>query len=109
MAVGAAGGPRIITQVLWALLRTIDDGSSAAEALTAPRLHHQWAPDKLFVEQGYDAARIAGLRALGHEIEVTTTAGVSQAVARDSDGARLIGVHDPRVPGAARGWDADAR
>lgn len=105
MAVGAAGGPKIITQVLWALLRTLDDHEDLAQSLEEPRLHHQWSPDVLFVERGYDMERLQYLESLGHEIRWMDAAGVSQGVARDPATGGLVGVHDPRVPGAARGWD----
>ena len=51
MTLGAAGGPTIITQVVQALINVIDLGMSPQEAVAAPRIHHQWLPDKLFVEQ----------------------------------------------------------
>lgn len=109
MAVGAAGGPKIITQVLWALLRTLEDGDDIAIALKEPRLHHQWSPDVLFVERGYDNEQALRLGSWGHDWQWMEGAGVSQAVARDQRSGGLIGVHDPRVPGAARGWDSDNR
>ena len=50
LAVGAAGGPTIITQTLLAMVHTLDYGLSLKEALAQPRFHHQWKPDILFVE-----------------------------------------------------------
>jgi gamma-glutamyltranspeptidase/glutathione hydrolase len=50
MVVGSPGGPRIITATLETILNVIDYGMNAQEAVDAPRLHHQWLPDVLFVE-----------------------------------------------------------
>jgi gamma-glutamyltranspeptidase/glutathione hydrolase len=97
LTVGAAGGPTIITQVVLALLRTLDYGQSLAEAVAGPRYHHQWLPDQVLVEQTLSAEWIQGLRNMGHRIEQVDQSGVTQAIGR-KDG-KLIGVHDPRVPG----------
>jgi gamma-glutamyltranspeptidase/glutathione hydrolase len=50
MVLGSPGGPRIITATLETILNMIDYGMNAQEAVDAPRLHHQWLPDVLFVE-----------------------------------------------------------
>ncbi|HRF02110.1 MAG TPA: gamma-glutamyltransferase, partial [Pirellulaceae bacterium] len=105
LAIGAAGGPKIITQVLWGLIGTIDRQLDPAEALAEPRLHHQWSPDRLAIERGYDPELAAALERRGHRIEWSRSAGVSQAVAWDPAENVLIGVRDPRVPGDARGWN----
>ncbi|HYJ92921.1 MAG TPA: gamma-glutamyltransferase [Pyrinomonadaceae bacterium] len=49
-AVGAAGGPRIISAVLQTIINVIDHDMSIQQALDAPRIHHQWMPDELVVE-----------------------------------------------------------
>ena len=50
LAVGAAGGPTIITQTLLAMVHTLDYGLSLKEALAQTRFHHQWKPDTLRIE-----------------------------------------------------------
>jgi len=97
LTVGAAGGPKIITQVVLTLLRTLDYGQSLSEAIAGPRFHHQWLPDLVSVEQGMPAKWVHGMRQRGHRIELVDQAGVTQAVGLE--GGRLVGVHDPRVPG----------
>ncbi len=101
--VGAAGGPKIITQSLLAIIRHLDYGMPLDEALAAPRFHHQWSPPTLFLEKGYDELEKARLESLGHATETSKSAGVSQAVGLTDDGM-LIGVHDPRVLGKAGGF-----
>jgi gamma-glutamyltranspeptidase/glutathione hydrolase len=50
MVIGSPGGSRIITIVLEALMNVIDYGLDPQEAVDAPRFHHQWLPDEVFVE-----------------------------------------------------------
>src|SRR5207344_3327419 len=52
MTVGAPGGSRIISAVLQVILNVIDFEMNAQDAVDAPRFHHQWAPDKLYLERG---------------------------------------------------------
>ena len=106
MTVGAAGGPKIITQVLLAIVRKIDLGYSLADAVGAPRWHHQWSPDRLYVEKGTADDVIAALQAKGHQVVVSSSAGVCQAIAWDAVSKKFVGVHDPRVPGAVGGSDS---
>ena len=98
LTVGAAGGPKIITQVVHALVRSLDFDKSLADAIAGPRYHHQWLPDQVTVERGFPQQLVQGLRDRGHQIKQIGHSGVSQAIRLNADG-RLIGVHDPRVPG----------
>lgn len=102
MTVGGAGGPKIITEVLLAIVRYLDGGLSVDQAISQPRLHHQWRPDKLFVERAIDADLMEALSRRGHEIEVLERAGVAQAIVQLPAG-EFVGVSDPRVPGKAAG------
>jgi gamma-glutamyltranspeptidase/glutathione hydrolase len=102
LTVGAAGGPRIITQVLLAVLRTIDLKLSLPEALAAPRFHHQWRPNLVSYERDLDSNVVEGLRSLGHNVEDDGTIARAQGVALESDG-KFIGVADPRAGGKAAG------
>ena len=54
MTIGAAGGPKIITQVLLGIIRHIDYGEPIDEAVGAKRFHHQWRPNRLMIERGHD-------------------------------------------------------
>ena len=98
--VGAAGGPKIITQVVLALIRTLDLEQDLASAIAAPRIHHQWRPNSVLIEEAMSRSIVDGLQRLGHEVEMISHSGVTQGIARNPDG-ELIGVHDPRVPGQA--------
>ena len=67
MVVGTPGGPTIITQVYHVITNVIDHGMSLADAVAAPRLHHQALPDRVLLEEGgFPPAVVAGLEAMGH-------------------------------------------
>lgn len=103
LTLGGAGGPKIITGVVLTILRRIDLQWSLSECVAHPRWHHQWRPDKLFVEAAFPDRLRKELQQRGHAVEVPDHSGVVQAICRLPDG-RFLGVHDPRVPGLAAGW-----
>jgi gamma-glutamyltranspeptidase/glutathione hydrolase len=102
LTVGAAGGPKIITQVVLAILRQIDLEQSLADAVDRPRIHHQWRPNVVTYEKGLDESVIDGLRTRGHKLDEVTGAGRTQAIAA-TDNGKLIGTSDPRGYGKALG------
>ncbi len=103
MTLGAAGGPKIITQALLAIVRRIDLGMDLAQAVGSKRFHHQWSPDRLLIEHGFDATVAERLRKMGHETSSSRGVGITQAIVFDPDQGMFLGVHDPRTDGAARG------
>jgi len=104
IALGAAGGPRIISQVVLELVNMLDLNLDPAEALARPRIHHQWLPDELVVENSLPTALVEALKGKGHKVSAQTGMGVSQIVARSRDGSGFIGAADPRAGGNAAGW-----
>jgi gamma-glutamyltranspeptidase/glutathione hydrolase len=70
LVTGSPGGSRIITAVLQILLNVIDFRMGVAEAVAAPRIHHQWLPDQLIIEPGLPAATLQALAARGHNVFV---------------------------------------
>jgi gamma-glutamyltranspeptidase/glutathione hydrolase len=104
MTVGAAGAPRIITQVLSAIVNRIDLKLDIGQALAAPRFHHQWSPDELVVEKSMPAEVIAGLKAKGHVIKLTDDIAVANGISYTFDGKQLTGASEPRGQGKAAGF-----
>ncbi|MBK8907529.1 MAG: gamma-glutamyltransferase [Rhodospirillales bacterium] len=98
VATGSPGGSRIITTVLQVLMNVIDHDMNIAAAQAAPRVHHQWLPDELRVEDGLGPDTVALLAAKGHTIAVKDAMGSAQSVMRLGD--RVAGASDPRRPGA---------
>ena len=96
-AIGSPDGSRIITAVLQVVLNLIDHGMNLAEATAAPRMHHQWQPDRIWLEEGISADTVDLLRRLGHTVETRRAFGAVQSVASAADGFR--GMTDPRRPG----------
>ena len=99
---GAAGGPKIITAVLQALVRAIDLGQSIDTAIASPRIHHQWSPDKLAYEEALAPHVSQALQQTGHTLDRGKTLAVAQGIERLASG-QLVAASDPRVPSAAAG------
>jgi gamma-glutamyltranspeptidase/glutathione hydrolase len=68
---GSPGGARIITTVANILLSTTEGGLNIQQAVDAPRFHHQYLPDKLYLEPGFSPEVVTGLRAMGYEVTIT--------------------------------------
>ena len=104
IALGAAGGPKIISAVLQEIVDMIDLGLTPAQAVAAPRIHQQWSPDELYVEKKFPAAQKQALAQRGHKLTELPAVAVSQIVARSPDGKSFTGAADPRAGGTAEGW-----
>jgi gamma-glutamyltranspeptidase/glutathione hydrolase len=102
LVVGAPGGATIITTVFQVVSNVVDYGMTLADAVAAPRVHHQHLPDRLDVEPGgLPAAVVRELEERGHAVhERPESWGDVQAVVALQDG-RLAGVSDPRRGGTA--------
>ena len=99
---GTPGGPTIINTVLEVLVNLIDFKMNVADAVDAPRFHHQWKPDQLQVERSFSPDTLAQLRSMGHTVEVVPQQGQVAAIVLE-DGW-LQGAADPRTEGTARGY-----
>ena len=99
LIIGASGGVRIITSLLQIIVNVVDYGMGIREATAQPRIHHQWMPDKLFVEE-MDKDIMEGLKAKGHKIDIEERPiSIAHSIGIDGEG-RLTGAPDPRGPGA---------
>lgn len=103
LVVGSPGGPTIISSVLETILHVVDDGFTLQEAVDAPRVHHQWQPDLLYVEERSLPDDVtAALRARGHLLKAREPIGDVCAIGTDAQG-RYTGAADPRGAGSALG------
>lgn len=103
LVVGARGGPRIVTSVTQTILNVIDHGMSLADAVNAPRLHHQALPDSLRVERdGFMPATLDSLRALGYGVSPGGNIGSVNAILRTPSG--WVAYSDPRSGGRPVAW-----
>lgn len=105
LVVGSPGGSKIITGVLQTLLNVIDFKLPLFEAIAHGRIHHQWLPDKLFLEKNALPITTQNhLQTMGHNVTYSdSTFGDIQAIHIQDDGT-LIGVSDPRNEGRPMGY-----
>ncbi len=104
-ALGARGGPRIITAVLETVINVIDHDMDIQQAIDTPRIHHQWFPDELVYEPyGMSSDTLKALEILGHKFaEKPSYIASATGIMIDEKGVRL-GAIDSRSDGEAIGY-----
>jgi gamma-glutamyltranspeptidase/glutathione hydrolase len=104
-ALGARGGPRIISAVMESVINVIDHDMDIQQAIDAPRVHHQWLPDELIFEPyGMSPDTKKALEKLGHKFSARPGYIASATgIMIDSKGVRL-GAVDARADGEAIGY-----
>lgn len=108
MLIGSPGGSRIITITLEAIVNVVDHGMNIQEAIDAPRIHHQWLPDTVYVEPfglSPDTERL--LAGMGYHLDLSDTTwgqaagilvgGKSLGEIEKGGGARYNGAIDSRA------------
>jgi gamma-glutamyltranspeptidase/glutathione hydrolase len=99
--VGSPGGRTIINTVLQVILNQIDFNMGIEEAVKAPRFHHQWLPDVLFIEgNGVPLSTESALEAMGYHVQMRGEQGTAHSIWIDPRTGGRHGAADPR--------DADA-
>ena len=99
LVTGTPGGSRIISMVTQVIIDMVDFNMNPAEAVAAPRMHHQWLPDVLRVEQGVSPDTASLLETMGHDVKTSYASGSVQSIMITPEGL-LAGASDPRRPGA---------
>ena len=99
LVTGAPGGSRIITTVLQIVVNTIDGHMSLGDAVSAPRVHHQWSPDEVVVEPTFPPDKVRALTALGHKVRFGPLFGSAHSIAIAPE--TIFGAADLRARGAA--------
>jgi gamma-glutamyltranspeptidase/glutathione hydrolase len=97
LVTGSPGGSRIISAVLQIVVDVLDYHMDVAAAVAAPRLHHQWIPDRVRVEHGFPTDVIDGLKAMGHTVIEPLGQTSANTIAVTPEG--LLGAPDPRTRG----------
>jgi gamma-glutamyltranspeptidase/glutathione hydrolase len=108
MALGGSMGTRIISSVFQVLLNRIEFGFDAERAVMAPRFHHQWQPDTLFLEPEFPRDVRSRLEALGHTLREATMIGAVQLSLYDPASCYFWGGADGRRDSAAAGANIGA-
>ncbi len=118
MVIGSPGGARIITITLEAIINVIDHGMGIQEAIDAPRIHHQWLPDTVYMEPfALSSDTLKLLTEMGHDVRIDANwpvwgqaagilvGGKNLAEIEKGGGARYNGAMDSRAAsGAAQGY-----
>lgn len=95
LVTGSPGGSRIITTTLQVVMNVIDHGMNIQSAVSAPRIHDQWLPDEIRIEDGISPDTIALLEAMGHTVSQQEAMGAAQSILIEDDGT-FTGGADPR-------------
>lgn len=101
LAVGASGGPKIITATLQVLLNSVRFGLDPQTAVDSARQHHQWLPNELMLEPELWERTRKELEGRGHTVVRRGALGVSQLTTRQGD--KLRAASDPRKGGKGAG------
>lgn len=104
-ALGARGGPRIISAVMQSVINVIDHDMDIEDAINAPRIHHQWLPDELMYEPiGFSPDTLDILSGYGHRfVEKPGYIASATGIMVDAKGVWL-GAIDSRSDGLAVGY-----
>jgi len=96
LVTGSPGGSRIISTTLQVIMNVIDHKMNIQTAVNSPRMHHQWWPDEIRIEQGISPDTIALLTKMGHKVIQKSAMGGSQSILINQENGSLYGAADPR-------------
>ena len=104
LVLGSPGGPRIMTTVANILMGVVDYGMDIEQSVNAPRFHHQWMPDVIFMEPGIspDTQKILGR--MGHKMMTEDHWSDGECIAIDLKSGERLGASDGRNNGKAVGY-----
>ncbi|MFB9864050.1 gamma-glutamyltransferase [Rufibacter immobilis] len=104
MIVGTPGGSTIITSVFQTILNVIDHGMGMQQAVSAPRFHHQWLPDRIEPEAAALSEQVRSeLQSRGHKIQNRGNYGAVEGILKRPNGTWEGGA-DPRGDDTALGY-----
>jgi gamma-glutamyltranspeptidase/glutathione hydrolase len=104
LVAGSPGGSRIITTTLQVIMNVIDHHLNVQAAVNAPRIHHQWLPDEIRIEEGISLDTIRLLEAMGHTVNEKSSMGAIQSIMIAEDGTMFGGADPRRSTSAAMGF-----
>ena len=96
LAIGGSGGPRIPTAIVQTILGMYGNGLALSQAASLPRVHHQYRPTQLDVEDSVDASHQEALERLGFDVVQFPRLGILAAAQYDVNAKTLMALLDPR-------------
>jgi gamma-glutamyltranspeptidase/glutathione hydrolase len=99
--IGSVGGPRIISSVAMMIVNLIDYGMDVQAAIDAPRIHMQWKPELLYLEEETTIDVVKVLRSMDWEVKKEGRWSISQGVTVDWEKGLFYGGADARGVGSA--------
>ncbi|MDQ6889660.1 MAG: gamma-glutamyltransferase, partial [Bacteroidota bacterium] len=103
IVVGTPGGTTIPTSVYQTLVDIIDFKMTPDEAVNKPKFHHQWLPDEIFVEKGFDKTLVSQLEQIGYKVSARDAIGRTDVIMVMPDKS-IHAVGDHRGDDAAVGY-----
>jgi gamma-glutamyltranspeptidase/glutathione hydrolase len=99
LVLGTPGGPTIFTTVFQVIVNRVDFGFPLAEAVSAPRFHHQWPPllkgsDPIFIEKAFAPEIASALEGMGYSFQPRGRIGDVHAI--ELVDGKAFGASDPR-------------
>ncbi len=85
-------------------MNAIDHQLNPQAAVNAPRIHHQWLPDEIRIEQGISPDIVRLLRSMGHRVNQKKSMGASQTIMIGEDGTLFGGADPRRSTSSAKGF-----
>jgi gamma-glutamyltranspeptidase / glutathione hydrolase len=98
LVTGSPGGSRIITVVLQIVVNAIDHRMGIADAVHAPRIHHQWVPDQVVIERHMPKSLVQALDGRGHKTVLRPLLTSANSIMVTPKG--IVGAADSRTRGA---------
>jgi len=100
---GTPGGTTIPTSVFQTIVNIIDFGLSSEDAVYKPKFHHQWMPDKIYIEKNFPEQTMDSLKKMGYAIGDREAIGRTELIKILPDGKFEV-VADNRGEDDAEGW-----
>ncbi len=98
LVTGSPGGRTIINTVHQIVLNAVGFGMDVRAAVDAPRLHHQWLPDGVWIESAVPDSTVARLEQFGHRVHRAGRMGDGHSIAVDPKTGLATGANDKRSP-----------
>jgi gamma-glutamyltranspeptidase / glutathione hydrolase len=105
IVVGTPGGTTIPTSVIQSLVNLVDFKMTAEDAVNKPKFHHQWLPDEIYVEKGFDKSTVKALEAMGYKVVEWEQIGRTELIEIKKGNAKPItAIADKRGDDSAEGY-----